>query len=179
MNAITACAEQLSSDQPKAPILSNRYDYADGKIGYMIPDGYEFDFVRGVNRDEIILKPKKPTYPNTFAECCKIVNANPHVELVSYISNGQLYSYDVDILYLINNIRKLKICRDAYLKLADNWKPDWDNSSDKYCIMFIREDIRFKECQTKQCLLAFPTAEIRNVFYKNFKNLIKECKELL
>ena len=32
--------------EPKAPILSNRYDYAEGKCGYVIPDGYEFDYIK-------------------------------------------------------------------------------------------------------------------------------------
>ena len=32
--------------EPKAPILSNRYDYAEGKCGYVIPDGYEFDCIK-------------------------------------------------------------------------------------------------------------------------------------
>jgi hypothetical protein len=29
------------------------------------------------------------------------------------------------------------------------------------------------------CILAFPTVEMRDTFYENFKELIDECKELL
>ena len=43
--------------QPKAPILSKRYDYAAGKCGYVIPDGYEFDYIKNGFQKEIILKP--------------------------------------------------------------------------------------------------------------------------
>ena len=60
--------------QPKAPILSNRYDYAEGKCGYVIPDGYEFDSIKQGFQTEIILRPIKPQYPKTYAECCYILD---------------------------------------------------------------------------------------------------------
>lgn len=30
-----------------------------------------------------------------------------------------------------------------------------------------------------RCILSFPTEEMRNIFYENFKDLIEECKEFL
>ena len=62
--------------EPKAPILSNRYDYAEGKCGYVIPDGYEFDCIKEGFQTEIILKPKKPQYPKTYKECCDVLGLN-------------------------------------------------------------------------------------------------------
>lgn len=76
-------------------------------------------------------------------------------------------------------LQKLLIFRDAWWKMADDWKPDWNNVSDKHCIYFISGEIWLTECQTRQCTLAFPTAEMRDAFYDNFKDLIKQCKELL
>lgn len=129
---------------------------------------------------------KKPQYPKTYEECCRIVNANPCVRLIYDLSNGQKYSYDVDNLQHYENIRKLLICRDAYWKIAGEemgldkpWKPDWNNVSNKHCIYFVSGEIWLTECQTRQCTLAFPTAEMRDAFYDNFKELIDKCKEQL
>ena len=36
-----------------------------------------------------------------------------------------------------------------------------------------------KEYSIQRCILAFPTAEMRDAFYENFKELIELCKELL
>ena len=172
--------------EPKAPILSNRYDYAEGKCGYVIPDGYEFDCIKEGFKTEIILKPIKPQYPTTYLECCRIVNASPCVMLVYDISNGQKYSYDVDNLQIHNSLRKLKICRDAYWKIAGEelgldkpWEPDWMDSDFKYCLKKMGYNIGKLNEKVISCILAFPTPEMRDAFYENFKDLIEQCKELL
>lgn len=109
-------------------------------------------------------------YPKTYEECCDVLI--PDCVEFNVILNG----YNS---VLLEEFGKLLICRDAYWKLADNWKPDWNNISDKHCIYVVGKEMWLKECQTRQCTLAFPTAEMRNAFYENFKDLIKQCKELL
>lgn len=79
----------------------------------------------------------------------------------------------------LETLQRLLILRDAWWKMADDWKPDWNNVSDKHCIYFVSGEIWLTECQTRQCTLAFPTAEMRDAFYDNFKELIDKCKELL
>ena len=37
----------------------------------------------------------------------------------------------------------------------------------------------FDYIKNQHCLLVFPTKEMRDTFYKNFKDLIEQCKELL
>jgi hypothetical protein len=85
-------------------------------------------------------------------------------------------------------LQKLIICRDAYWKIAGEqleldkpWEPDWTNPSEiKYCITNTEGNIAAKWAQTiTNKILAFPTAEIRDAFYENFKELIEECKEFL
>ena len=118
---------------------------------------------------------KKNKYPKTYEECCNILGVEDR-------ENGYCgYEYE-----LLGEFQQLLICRDAYWKIAGEqmglgnpWKPDWNNVSDKHCIYFVSGEIWLTECQTRQCTLAFPTAEMRDAFYENFKELIDKCKELL
>ena len=95
---------------------------------------------------------------------------------------------------LIDAFIRLKVCRDAYWKIAGEemglgkpWKPDWENSEERrYSIVNIEGDINLPDIRlTKWILkvtnkiLVFPTEEIRDLFYDNFKELIEQCKELL
>jgi hypothetical protein len=119
-------------------------------------------------------------YPKTYTDCCEIVNASPYVKLVYDISDGQKYSYDIDNLNIYENIRRLKICRDAYWKIAGDWKPNWTKENErKYCIVNTEGNIIKWVQKTTNKILAFPTAEMRDAFYENFKDLIEICKELL
>ena len=119
--------------------------------------------------------PKKE-YPKTYEECEKILG------LEDSIIEGCLgYEYK-----LLNVFQKLLMCRNAYWKIAGDemglgkpWEPDWNNVSDKYCIYFVSGDAWLEKCQTRQCPFAFPTAEMRDAFYENFKEDIEICKELL
>ena len=162
-------------DKAMAPDLKGQ-DYSGKRFGYKIPNGYEFDCI---NRNEIIIKPKQPQYPKTFEECCKVVNASPYVKLVYNLSDGQKYSYDIDNLQVYENIRRLKICRDAYWKIAGEqmglgkpWEPDWTKDAEKN--VFYSIDVE----NYRNTLLAFPTREMCDAFYENFKELIETCKKL-
>ena len=82
---------------------------------------------------------------------------------------------------------KLRICRNAYWKIAGEqiglgkpWEPDWKHGKDKfYCICTTEGEIVLGEWYIDNKILAFPTIEMRDAFYENFKDLIEECKELL
>ena len=55
------------------------------------------------------------------------------------------------------------------------WGPDFtQDSGSKYSMLFAN-------CVsiTGSRILAFPTQEMRDAFYENFKDLIEQCKELL
>lgn len=138
-----------------------------------IPKGYEFF---GINDDnQVVLAKKQLQYPKTYEECC---------EVVGYESDRQSATgYLAD---LIEKFQQLLICRNAYWKIAGEemglgkpWEPDWNNISDKYCIYIVGRKIWLKECQTRQCILAFPTAKMRDAFKENFDGDIDVCKELL
>jgi hypothetical protein len=61
------------------------------------------------------------------------------------------------------------------------WKPDWNGFSDgSYpTITKCNDRIVKTSIYTHDCILAFPTEELRDIFYDNFKHLIEQTKELL
>ena len=87
---------------------------------------------------------------------------------------------------LLFNLEKLLICRDAYWKIAGEqlgldkpWKPDWTSGKPFHCISVSGNIIGKGKWYTDNKILAFPTEEMRDTFYENFKDLIEQCKELL
>lgn len=165
--------------EPNAPILSNRYDYAEGKCGYVIPDGYEFDCIKEGFKTEIILKPKKPTYPKTYKECCDVLGID------TMDNDAQGYKAD-----LIIRFQELFIARNAYWKIAGEelglgkpWEPEFGKYI-QYSINFYLYKNSFllykgEHNSSDNRFLVFPTEEMRDIFYENFKELIEQCKELL
>ena len=137
------------------------------QITFDIPDGYEFF---GINDDnQVVLAKKQPQYPKTYEECCKVLGYEPDRQTVT--------GYDAE---LIENLQTLKLCRDAYWKMAGDWKPDWTKANErKACIVNTEGNITKWVQKTTNKILAFPTEEMRDAFYENFKELIERCKELL
>ena len=128
---------------------------------------------------------KKPKYPTTYEKCCEKINACPIV-IVSYDSDeDMLYNDEVDLTLLA--LRQLLICRNAYWKIAGEemglnvpWEPNWKSGEQKkYCIYYGSGIIQNGSWWNYNAILAFPTEEMRNAFYENFKDLIEQCKELL
>ena len=119
---------------------------------------------------------KKPQYPKTYKECCDVLSLN------TMDNDAQGYKAD-----LIIRFQELIIARDAYWKIAGEqmglgkpWKPDWDNENEfKYSLYYFRNRIVYDHSLFSPTILAFPTEEMRDVFYENFKELIDKCKELL
>ena len=64
--------------------------------------------------------------------------------------------------------------------IAGGWRPDWKKADErKYCIVNTEGNITNWVQKTTNKILAFPTEELCDAFYENFKELIKECKEFL
>ena len=65
--------------------------------------------------------------------------------------------------------------------LGKPWEPDWENPDhDSYpTITRCGGKIIKTTIYTHDCPFAFPTAEMRDAFYENFKELIESVKELL
>jgi hypothetical protein len=129
-----------------------------------------------VGDGEYYLVGRKPKYPKTYIECC---------ELLSLGEDGRLYTKGYKAS-LIQGFHKLLICRDAYWKIAGEqmgldkpWVPDWIHNTEKYVIYPYQYLFSIDKENYRNTILAFPTKEMRDAFYENFKDLIEECKKFL
>ena len=127
---------------------------------------------------------KQPQYPKTYEECHKLMvqwkeyDCNPNSELILCESP-------------IHDFCKIIVARNIYWKIAGEqmgvekpWQPDYDSGADKYGIIVSFNAITKTENSTQwerhvNKILEFPTAEMRDVFLENFKDLIERCKDLL
>ena len=115
-------------------------------------------------------KPKKLIYPTTYTECKNMIPKNVY------------YGYS-----MFMTLQNLIICRDVYWQiygkqtgLGEPWKPDWSNDDEtKFCIYTTQNIISLDIFGVDNKILAFPTEEMRDAFYENFKKEIEQCKELL
>lgn len=139
------------------------------------PDGYQFKDDNGnvINATKIVLEKIKKEYPKTYKECLAILNYNI----------GRVSGYKASLLA---KLQDLLVCRDAYWKIAGeelglgkSWKPDWADNNAKYSIYTIKGALTKAISCYDGAILAFPTVEMQDAFYENFKDLIEQCKELL
>ena len=130
-----------------------------------------------INTTKIVLEKKKKevTYPKTYEECCEVLRKTKAYQSVS--------GYKTELL---EDFQKLLICRDAYWKLAGEemelgkpWEPSYDEECYDYVYYICYNSTGFGYSNTIRRILVFPTEEMRDAFYDNFKELINACKELL
>ena len=142
------------------------------KARLILPDGYEFK----AEGNKVFVIKKKSKYPKTYVECAKILNCFSALHIDGYKNE------------LFGKLQELYICRNAYWKIAGEemglgkpWEPDWSSFSEETYPTITKCNGRIIKTSiyTNDSFLAFPTAEIRDAFYENFKDLIEECKELL
>lgn len=144
-------------------------NYAD-KVELCLGDDYEIVVEDG----RTFVQRKKPKYPKTYEECCKVLDT----DCTAILRPGYKYRE-------IENFQKLIFCRDAYWKIAGKemgldkpWKQDYDDRC--FIIANNNGNIHTYEYHgNNNVILAFPTVEMRDAFYENFKDLIEKCKELL
>lgn len=138
----------------------------------IIPDNCEAydDMGNAIKTSKIIIREVKKTYPNTIIDCYNLL------EDCELASNSKMRKFQE----LIN-------ARNAYWSIAGNemglgksWKPDWTKADEiKYCIVYKEGNITKRSQKTINKILAFPTEEIRDLFYENFESHIEECKEFI
>ena len=116
---------------------------------------------------------KKTKYPTTYAECKEMLPENVY------------YGYS-----RFMTLQKLIICRDVYWKiygeqmgLGEPWEPKFGKIILFSIKFYLYQDSfilhKGEYSSSDNCILVFPTEEMRDVFYENFKDLIEQCKELL
>ena len=151
----------------------------DDSVIFDIPKGYEFAGIDDDNQQVVFTKIQSQ-YPKTFIEVLNFWHPDRQPE------DDYQRCYKKD---LIEKFQDLLYARDAYWKIAGEqmglekpWEPDWANTeTDKYVIEIVKNTITIHDYPWNEAnhLLAFPTKEMRDAFYENFKDLIIECKKLL
>lgn len=134
-------------------------------------EGYDFYDDKGniIDTKEITMKKKQPQYPKTYVECAKTLDCFSALHIDGYKNE------------LLEKFQELIICRDAYWKIAGDWKPEYKEgvNNNYYTIHTFNNKITLSATSHRNAILAFPTEEMRDAFYENFKELIEECKEYL
>ena len=161
----------------------------------ILPEGYIFKDENGniINTTKIVMEKKEKKekkYPKTYEECCKILGVDPNNFLTItnlYYGEVETTDYERVLLGKFASLWELRICRDAYWKIAGEeiglgkpWEPDWKKGTQsKYCICNNSDNIKKISLFFDNAILSFPTSEMRDAFYENFKEIIEYCKELL
>ena len=149
--------------------VSNHYELKDWDL-FQVPEKENANKWDGHTPQDVAKRMRefltpKSKYPKTYEECSLINSCEDRIPL-----------------RIIEEFIRLINARNAYWKIAGEemglgkpWKPDWDNLSTNH------ESIKInKGCFTYSSrVLVFPTEEMRDAFYENFKDLIEQCKELL
>ena len=134
------------------------------------------DYEIEVRDGKIYAIKKKPVYPKILGDCCKVI-----VD----IGDFQMCGYKHELLF---NFQNLLICRDAYWKIAGEemglGKPwEFENPAKRYVftIEYSGGNIILNAAvdSMRNRILVFPTEEMRDAFYENFKDLIEQVIELL
>ena len=161
-------------DKFKYTKVSINSEFCDDKVELVISPDFE---LKQEGNKWFAVK-KKKEYPKTYEECLNVLGYDDRETycILHTGANERLF----EALY------RLKVCRDAYWKIAGEemglgkpWEPDFRGVTTSYVITV--ESGKFLKSWTtkKQVILAFPTEEMRDAFYENFKSEIESCKELL
>ena len=182
-------AEEETYDSLKTDKSNLPSDMLNNEI--KLPDGYIFKDENGniINATKIVLEKKEKKYPKTYKECCEILGVDSDNFLAitnCYEGEVETTNYERVLLDKFASLWELRICRDAYWKLAGEkmgwgkpWEYDCHSEYLKPVIICRNGFIQKVEIQYRNAILVFPTAEMRDAFYDNFKVLIERCKELL
>ena len=172
-NKCTQCVYVVNNDHCGLRGFRSNFNvnYCSAQNVDKLPNGFELQedgYFSWVN--------KKPKYSATFEECLNMLYCKSVLRTI--------IGHKAELLL---NLEKLLVCRDAYWKIAGEqmglnklWEPDWNYINRKfYCIYNSKNNIVKNVIYSENKILAFPTEEMRDAFYDNFKDLIESCKELL
>lgn len=123
----------------------------------------DYEIVTKDGKTYAVLKSSK--YPTTYDDCCALLGCEDKMTAKQLVP-----------------LSKLINARNAYWKCANDWHPDYSKdyyNSVKYTIENNKGDLIKSTCADVNTLLVFPTADMRDEFLNNFRDLIEECKEYI
>ena len=151
-----------------------------------VPDGYKAVYDKDTQKVELV----DATLPKTWEEFCEN-NPIGWGETIIYNNSKEIMALGVgdNRDSSIKNILPNKATAEAFLALMQlvqlrdcyrqGWNPDWTKRDDKYCILHINDGVGIDIRNYTSSVLSFQSAEIRDEFRKNFKDLIEQAKALI
>lgn len=133
-----------------------------------------------------------PNYPTTYSELqVSLYKKSTKV----YDIKWNLEIYDVKLRHPEEQIRSIILTEKRakeqlaflqvialmdYYNQLDEFIPNWNNGNEnKYCIINDSDRIITATFVLSRKILTFKTAKTRDLFFKNFKDLIEQCKNLI
>jgi hypothetical protein len=149
--------------------LSDEYDCIE------LNGDYKIKFKDG----KIFLTKRSFTYPKNYDGCRKIM-ADKNQSDCQPLSEFMHSDINSNGLEKISKFAKLITCRNAYWTLYNkNYSPNFKEFDVKYVIYGLKGQIKKDITKTRNTILAFPTKEMRDMFYKNFEKEIQECIDFI
>lgn len=152
-------------------------------INIEIPKGHEIDQENSnLSEGKIVFKEVKKALPKTWEELERIkgcfVNSNSDIGICdSYTKSSVRNTFPTRVLAEASiALAQLSQLREVY---RQGWKPNFNDGEDKYIICFYRDTINLTICGYRHFFLSFQSAEIRDEFLENFRDLIETAKPLL
>lgn len=150
-----------------------------------VPEGYKAVYNTHTQQVEII----SATLPKTWEEFCE----NNPIKAGEYFINeyGEIiYAAEKHRAANLKNILPNKETAEAFLALMQliqlrdcyrqGWTPDWScDGQQKHSVVTYFGEVCTDTCTITKGVLSFQSAEIRDEFLNNFRDLIEKAKELI
>lgn len=153
-------------------------------INIEIPKGHEIDQENSsLSEGKIVFKEIKKALPKTWEELEEVMGHYVTMDSKIAIAKGTILSN-------CRNIFATKELAEASIAMAqlsqlrevyrDGWKPNWNDYYEcKYVIEFAVNEIHGSSLIFTNSFLSFQSAEIRDEFLNNFRDLIETAKPLM
>ena len=189
--------DELFREDNKDPLHELCENMCENKLSSLMIDsevcGDEVELI--LNNYEIVIKDgktfavkKKPKYPTTYEECCKTLGIQPDNIIIANCSGVYGTKYENNLIDKFGALWELIICRDAYRKIYSEqmglekpWEPNYISlvNNEYFTIHTFNNEITKSGTSHRNAILSFPTEELRDIFFENFKDIIENCKKLL
>ena len=169
------------SDINKSEVMETNQE-----IEFKIPEGYVIDNSKSTE-NKIVCKPIEPKYPKSWEEQFQYGVINGY-----YIEGCSIERASHDRCSIEDKgtfkTEKQALSALAYAQLTQlmalpcyngDWVPNWDDlSQQKYFIIRLKSDLVKINFSSYFCFLAFKSEKVRDEFYHNHMDLIKQFYEL-
>ena len=155
-------------------------------INIEIPDGHEIDQEKSnLAEGKIVFKQSKKALPKTWGELNTLLGAFSidgfsrvqqvyHQKTTNSVKNKFVTRKQAEASIALAQLSQL---REVY---RQGWVPNYYNNSwDKYSIVWHKEDLKINNCKACAFFLTFQSREIAEEFLKNFRELIEQSLPLM